>query len=182
MKIEKSRPRKLGALALLVAGGMLMGSTLSGCSLMFPKATDGANQPSSTVTATPNYVVGTPINVNDGHGNAAKVTILSAKYTDEKPGKNTPAPKNGKYLTLEILWEETSGKMMAGSSYINARDVDGNRVSQVLFADNTLPMGYVITGDKSKGIVAFDVKPGPVSVIFSDMTLLNEYARVKLTL
>jgi hypothetical protein len=48
-----------------------------------------------------------------------------------------------------------------------------------LFADNQLPAGDVLPGDKSRGFIAFDVAAGPVTVMISD-PLLQEAARIQI--
>ena len=79
----------------------------------------------------------------------------------------TPA-KNGTYLLLDVLWETASGKTNSNPFYFTAKDANGRKADQNLFADDQLGSGTVLPGDKSRGFIAFDVAPGPVTVMISD--------------
>jgi len=125
-------------------------------------------------------VVGTPFAVKMRNGDVARVTIVSAERTDAVTTNAfaTP-PKNGTYLLLDVLWETEAGKTSSNPLYFSAKDAGGRKADMSIFADNQLGAGTVLPGDKSRGFIAFDIAPGPATVMISD-PLLQEAARIQI--
>ncbi|MET3810866.1 DUF4352 domain-containing protein [Arthrobacter sp. UYEF3] len=125
-------------------------------------------------------VVGVPFSVKMSNGNIAKITILSAVRTASvsTTAFATPA-KNGSYLLLDLLWETESGKTSSNPFYFSAKDTNGRKADLDLFADNQLPSGDVLPGDKARGFIAFDIAPGASTVMISN-TLMQESARIQI--
>jgi hypothetical protein len=114
-----------------------------------------------------------------GNGDIAKITILSAvRQASVSTQFGTPA-KNGSYLLLDVLWETSAGETNSNPFYFTAKDANGRKADQNLFVDDQLGSGTVLAGDKSRGFIAFDVAPGPVTVMISD-PLMQEAARVQI--
>jgi hypothetical protein len=112
--------------------------------------------------------VGKPFTMDLGNGDVARITILSAvRETSVSAQFSTPA-KNGTYLLLDVLWETSAGETSSNPFYFSAKDANGRKADQ-----NLLP------GDKSRGFIAFDVAPGPVTVMISD-PLMQEAARIQI--
>jgi hypothetical protein len=123
--------------------------------------------------------VGKPFTMDLGNGDVARITILSAvRKTSVNTQFSTPA-KNGSYLLLDVLWETSSGETSSNPFYFSAKDANGRKADQNLFVDDQLGSGKILPGDKSRGFIAFDVAPGPVTVMISD-PLMQEAARVQI--
>lgn len=123
--------------------------------------------------------VGKPFTMDLGNGDVARVTILSAvRKASVNTQFSTPA-KSGSYLLLDVLWETSSGETSSNPFYFSAKDANGRKADQNLFVDDQLGSGKVLPGDKSRGFIAFDVAPGPVTVMISD-PLMQEAARVQI--
>lgn len=123
--------------------------------------------------------VGTPFTMDLGNGDVARITILSAvRKTSVNTQFSSPA-KNGSYLLLDVLWETTSGETSSNPFYFSAKDANGRKADQNLFVDDQLGSGKILPGDKSRGFIAFDVAPGPVTVMISD-PLMQEAARIQI--
>lgn len=119
--------------------------------------------------------VGVPFEIDMGAGNTARITIVSAQFVDKVSDSSfAPAPKNGKFLKLDVLWETTKGKTSSNPRYFAARDADGRKGDFVLTADGGLSSADVLAGDKSRGVVAFDIKPGPVTVSITNAGLQTQ--------
>ncbi|MCB5290795.1 DUF4352 domain-containing protein [Arthrobacter sp. SO3] len=140
-----------------------------------PAAPAPASAPSAAAP-----VVGVPFSVKMSNGNIAKITILSAVRT---PSVSTTAfatpAKNGSYLLLDVLWETESGKTSSNPFYFSAKDTNGRKADLDLFADDQLPSGDVLPGDKARGFIAFDIAPGASTVMISN-TLMQESARIQI--
>jgi hypothetical protein len=125
-------------------------------------------------------VVGRPFSVKMSNGNIAKITIVSAVRTDAVTSTALAVPaKNGSYLLLDVLWETESGKTSSNPFYFSAKDASGRKGDLELFADNQLPAGTILPGDKSRGAIAFDIAPGAVTVMISS-PLMQEAARIQI--
>jgi len=124
--------------------------------------------------------VGVPFSVNMGHGNVARITIVSATYTQSVSDSVLSVPaKNGGFLLLDVLWETESGKTSSNPFYFSAKDANGRKGEANLFVANQLASGNVLQGDKTRGAIAFDIAPGPATVMISD-PLLQEAARIQI--
>lgn len=123
--------------------------------------------------------VGKPFTMDLGNGDVARITILSAvRKTSVNTQFSSPA-ENGSYLLLDVLWETTSGETSSNPFYFSAKDANGRKADQNLFVDDQLGSGKILPGDKSRGFIAFDVAPGPVTVMISD-PVMQEAARIQL--
>ncbi|MDQ0863762.1 hypothetical protein [Arthrobacter globiformis] len=123
--------------------------------------------------------VGKPFTMDLGNADVARITILSAvRKTSVNTQFSTPA-KNGSYLLLDVLWETSSGETSSNPFYFSAKDANGRKADQNLFVDDQLGSGKILPGDKSRGFIAFDVAPGPVTVMISD-PLMQEAARIQI--
>lgn len=190
---------------LIPAGVLVLGIALGSCSGGSKQASDASPAASSSASAAPSSAaasatapapavaapaaapaaaagpaVGVPFSVKMRNGNVARITVVSAVRTDvvTTTALATPA-KNGSYLLLDVLWETEAGKTSSNPHYFSAKDAGGRKADLSLFADNQLPAGDVLPGDKSRGFIAFDVAPGPVTVMISD-PLLQEAARIQI--
>ncbi len=124
-------------------------------------------------------LLGKPFTMDLGNGDVARITILSAvRKTSVNTQFSSPA-KNGSYLLLDILWETMSGETSSNPFYFSAKDANGRKADQNLFVDDQLGSGKILPGDKSRGFIAFDVAPGPVTVMISD-PLMQEAARIQI--
>lgn len=143
-----------------------------------PAAGEVAEKAEAPAAAEP--TVGVPFTVDMMNGNVARITIISAVRTDVV-STNVMATdaKNGEYLLLDVLWETESGTTSSNPLYFTAKDADGREGDFAFFADGQLPVGDVVTGDKSRGFVAFDIAPGAATVGITD-PLLQQVARVQI--
>lgn len=124
--------------------------------------------------------VGVPFTADMGNGNKARITIMSAEYTDSVSVESfAPAAQNGGFLLLDVLWETEEGITSANPLYFDAKDADGRKGEMYMFADGQLGSGDVLPGDKSRGFVAFDMAPGEATVTVTD-PILQEAARIQI--
>jgi hypothetical protein len=125
--------------------------------------------------------VGKAFTADMGNGNTAKITILSATYGDAiTTGPFASPAKNGGYLTLDVLWETEKGETSSNPLYFRAKDANGRSANVELFMDDAIGSGEIPAGDKARGKVAFDVKPGTSTVIITN-PILQEVARINVT-
>ena len=125
--------------------------------------------------------VGEAFTADMGNGNVARITILSATYGDAITAGPFASPaKNGGYLTLDVLWETEKGETASNPLYFRAKDSDGRSADIELFVDDQLGSGDIPAGDKTRGNVAFDIKPGTSTVIITN-PILQEVARISVT-
>jgi len=103
-------------------------------------------------------------------GNTAKVSVLDSIYTDKIPGMDYMEPKNGGFLAVEVSWETQTGTSFSSPSNFMVLDADGKEGEQVYLDEKLgpLPSDEVSAGDARQGIIAFDVKKGPVQVVVFD--------------
>ena len=148
-----------------------------------PAATAAAAAPAATkaAEAATGAKVGEPFTADMGNGNIARITILSATYGPAASTSSFASPaKNGGYLILDVLWETDKGETSSNPLYFKAKDADGRSANTELIIDDQLGSGEVPAGDKARGKVAFDIKPGTSTVIVTT-PLLQEAARVEVT-
>lgn len=125
--------------------------------------------------------VGEAFNADMGNGNIARITIVSATYGDAiTAGPYSSPAKNGGYLTLDVLWETAKGTTSSNPLYFKAKDADGRAANVELFMDDAIGSGEIPAGDKARGKVAFDIKPGTSTVIITN-PILQEVARINVT-
>ncbi|WP_314195141.1 TM2 domain-containing protein [uncultured Arthrobacter sp.] len=125
--------------------------------------------------------IGEAFTADMGNGNTVKITILSATYGDAiTTGPYASPAKNGGYLTLDVLWETEKGQTSSNPLYFKAKDADGRSANVELFTDDAIGSGEIPAGDKARGKVAFDIKPGTSTVILTN-PILQEVARISVT-
>jgi hypothetical protein len=125
--------------------------------------------------------VGEAFNADMGNGDIARITIVSATYGDAiTAGPYSSPAKNGGYLTLDVLWETAKGTTSSNPLYFKAKDADGRAANVELFMDDAIGSGEIPAGDKARGKVAFDIKPGTSTVIITN-PILQEAARISVT-
>lgn len=116
----------------------------------------------TTATALAGHTIGEAVKVDQGGGNAAQVTIVSASYVPNlNTGSYTRTPTKGGFLVLEILWETTAGTSSPNPFYFNMRDAAGHTGSMAIGTDDDLHSVTLPAGDKVAGKVAYDIAPGP---------------------
>ncbi|MHC6221182.1 DUF4352 domain-containing protein [Arthrobacter sp. MMS24-S77] len=181
---------------LIPAGVLVVGIALGSCSGAAKQAGDAspassaaassaapaqaAASPIAPPAAAAVPAVGVPFSVKMGNGNVAKITIVSAVRTQSvsTTAFATPA-KSGSYLLLDVLWETEAGKTSSNPFYFSAKDANGRKADLNLFADNQLASGDILSGDKTRGFIAFDIAPGASTVMISN-PLMQEAARIQI--
>ncbi|MGF6833945.1 TM2 domain-containing membrane protein YozV [Paenarthrobacter sp. TE4293] len=130
-----------------------------------PSASQEAPLPSQGTAADGNSFM-----VTVSEGTTAKVTVLNSGYTTEIPEMAYMKPLNGGFLLVEVSWEAVSGTSFAASTNFEAYDADGKEGDRI-FLDNALgglTSGDVAAGDVQQGVIAFDIKNGPTTVVIND--------------
>ena len=130
-----------------------------------PSASQAAPAPSGGTSTGANSVVATV-----SEGNTAKISVLDSIYTPEIPGMEFMEPKNGGFLAIHVSWETLTGTSFSSPSSFTVYDADGKEGELVYLEDGlgALPTDQVGSGDAREGVVAFDVKKGPVKVVIND--------------
>lgn len=174
--------------ALAASAALILGLTMSACSAETGGSGTDAGQPAATSPETVETLapeapaapsVGVPFTADMGNGNTARITVVSAEYSDTASSESfAPAAQNGGFLVLDVLWETEAGVTSSNPLYFNAKDAEGRAGEYYMFADNQLGSGEVQVGDKSRGTVVFDIAPGPATVVITD-PLLQEAARIQ---
>ncbi|MGX9902075.1 TM2 domain-containing protein [Arthrobacter sp. SA17] len=146
-----------------------------------PAAAPAAEAPAAAPAAPSEKKVGEAFTADMGNGDTARITIVSATYgpTITTGPFDSPA-KNGGYLTLDVLWETEKGTTSSNPLYFKAKDADGRAANVELIMDDSLGSGEIPAGDKTRGKVAFDIKPGTSTVIITN-PILQEVARISVT-
>lgn len=103
-------------------------------------------------------------------GNTVKISVLDSIYTAEIPGMTYMQPKNGGFLAVKVSWETLTGSSFSSPSNFKVFDTDGKEGELVYLEDGmgALPTDEVGAGDGRQGVIAFDVKKGPVQVVVND--------------
>jgi hypothetical protein len=143
------------------------------------KALEGRNVPgpapvpSASQAAAPSSGTATDANsllVTVSEGNTVKVGVLDSIYTAEIPEMSYLEPKNGGFLAIKVSWEAVTGTSLSSPSNFVVYDADGKE-GELIYLDEgmgALPTEEVNAGDARQGIIAFDVKKGPVKVVVND--------------
>lgn len=128
-------------------------------------APSSGSAPSNGSAAGANSVVATV-----SEGNTAKISVLDSLYTPEIPGMDYLVPKNGGFLALNVSWEALTGTSFSSPSNFKVYDAEGKEGELVYLDDGlgALPTDEVGAGDARQGVIAFDVKKGPVKVVIND--------------
>jgi hypothetical protein len=130
-----------------------------------PSASQAAPAPSSGTTTDKNSLV-----VTVSEGNTVKIGVLDSLYTTEIPAMSYLKPANGGFLVFEVSWETLTGTSTAAPMNFEVYDSEGNQGERIYLEDGLggLPTEEVGAGDLRQGLIAFDVKKGPVKVVVSD--------------
>ncbi|WP_018763640.1 TM2 domain-containing protein [Arthrobacter sp. 135MFCol5.1] len=108
--------------------------------------------------------------VTMSEGNTVRVGVLDSIYTAEIPGMSYLEPKNGGFLAVQVSWETVSGTSFATPSNFSVFDADGKE-GELIYLDKEiggLQTDEVGAGDSRQGVIAFDVKEGPVTVVVTN--------------
>lgn len=108
--------------------------------------------------------------VTMSEGNTVRVGVLDSIYTAEIPGMSYLEPKNGGFLAVQVSWETVTGTSFATPSNFSVYDADGKE-GELVYLDQEvggLQTEEVGAGDSRQGVIAFDVKKGPVKVVVND--------------
>ncbi|MDQ0664999.1 hypothetical protein QFZ35_003497 [Arthrobacter ulcerisalmonis] len=130
-----------------------------------PSASQAAPAPSAGTTTKGNSFVATV-----SEGNTVKIGVLDSVYTTEIPGMSYMEPKNGGFLAVEVSWETLTGTSFSSPSNFEVLDADGKE-GELVYLDEglgALPSDEVGANDVRQGIIAFDVKKGPVQVVVNN--------------
>lgn len=108
------------------------------------------------------------VTVSDG--NTVKVSIVNSGYTTEIPDMSYMKPKNGGFLLMEVSWETVTGTSLSAPTNFEVFDADGNKGEQIYLEEamGSLPSEEVGPGQVRQGVIAFDIKRGPTSVVVND--------------
>ncbi|MFW0776012.1 TM2 domain-containing protein [Paenarthrobacter nitroguajacolicus] len=130
-----------------------------------PSASQGPLLPSE---GTANDANSFTVNVDDS--TTVKVGVVDSLYTNEIPSMTYMKPANGGFLVLEISWETLTGTSFAASTNFEAYDADGNEGDLLFLEDGLggLPTGTVAIGEVKQGVIAFDIKNGPTTIVVND--------------
>jgi TM2 domain-containing membrane protein YozV len=130
-----------------------------------PSASQPAPAPSSGAATEENSFV-----VTVSEGNTVKIGVLDSLYTTEIPAMSYLKPANGGFLLLEVSWETLTGTSTAAPMNFEVYDAEGNQGERIYVEDGMggLPSEEVGAGDGRQGVIAFDVKKGPVKVVVTD--------------
>ena len=135
-----------------------------------PSASQAAPAPSGGSSAGGSTAGGKSAVATVSEGNTVKIDVLDSIYTDKIPGMDYMTPKNGGFLALEVSWATQSGISFSSPSNFTVLDADGKE-GELVYLDEELgplPSDQVGAGDARQGIIAFDVKKGPVQVVVFD--------------
>ncbi|MGO4236846.1 TM2 domain-containing protein [Pseudarthrobacter sp. YAF2] len=134
-----------------------------------PSASQAAPAPSSG-TSTGTSPGANSFVVTMSEGNTVRVGVLDSIYTAEIPGMSYLEPKNGGFLAIQVSWETVTGTSFATPSNFSVYDADGKE-GELVYLDKEvggLQTEEVGAGDSRQGVIAFDVKQGPVKVVVND--------------
>ncbi|MBT2586005.1 TM2 domain-containing protein [Arthrobacter sp. ISL-95] len=148
----------------LVAAAVQQGGTTPVAPL--PSASQGPLLPSTGTASEANSFT---VNVDDS--TTVKVGVVNSLYTQEIPSMSYMKPANGGFLVLEVSWETVTGTSFAGSTNFEAYDADGKKGEPLFLEEGlgSLPMGTVAAGEVQQGVIAFDIKNGPTTIVIADV-------------
>lgn len=103
-------------------------------------------------------------------GNTVKVDVIDAIYTAEIPQMSYMKPANGGFLAIKVSWETLTGDSLVSGSAFEAYDAEGNEGERIYLEDGLegLATEEVGAGEVREGIIVFDVKKGPTTIVFND--------------
>ncbi|MFF1882345.1 TM2 domain-containing protein [Pseudarthrobacter sp. NPDC058196] len=108
--------------------------------------------------------------VTMSEGNTVRVGVLDSIYAAEIPGMSYLKPKNGGFLAVQVSWETVTGTSFVTPSNFSVFDGDGKE-GELIYLDQEvggLQTEEVGAGDSRQGVIAFDVKKGPVKVVVNN--------------
>ncbi|VXB01225.1 conserved membrane hypothetical protein [Arthrobacter sp. 9V] len=148
----------------LVAAAVQQGATTPIAPL--PSASQGPLLPSSGTASEANSFT-----VNVDESTTVKVGVVDSLYTREIPSMSYMKPANGGFLVLEVSWETVTGTSFTASTNFEAYDADGKQGEPLFLEEGlgSLPMGNVAAGEVQQGVIAFDIKNGPTTVVITDV-------------
>lgn len=106
--------------------------------------------------------------VKVGDGKTAKVTVRDSAYVTEIPTMDYMKPANGGFLLVEVSWESLTGTTFASSTNFDALDADGKKGDLIYMEKGGLPSDEVAAGQTRQGVIAFDIKKGPTTIVIND--------------
>ncbi|MFF2843747.1 TM2 domain-containing protein [Paenarthrobacter sp. NPDC057981] len=104
-------------------------------------------------------------------GDTVKVGIVDTLYTPEISAMPYLEPANGGFLLMEVSWQTATGTSYASATNFEAYDADGKE-GELLFLEEkmgTFPWGDVPTGKTVQGVIGFDIKKGPTTIVVNDL-------------
>jgi hypothetical protein len=129
-------------------------------------APNASSKPSSGATASDaNSFV-----VTVSKGNTVKVGVLDSLYTAEIPGMSYMKPQNGGFLLVDVSWQTLTGSSNSAPTNFEVYDAEGKEGERIYLEQGMggLPNEEVAAGDVRQGVIAFDIKKGPVKVVVND--------------
>lgn len=177
-------PRRLPTAAAALTGVLLLAGCGSGATATGrPTAVASASRasvaaptpkrtPTPSPTPTENRVLlpgPAPVDyrLQEGAGTWAVKTFSWQKTGN---GDNSVPPKQ-RYLVLDVLVTAREGSVLVNPLYFAAVTPDRQSIAPTMGADGNeavLPNKTLKPGESVGGIVAFDVPPGPISVVLND--------------
>ncbi|WP_285248082.1 TM2 domain-containing protein [Pseudarthrobacter sp. efr-133-R2A-89] len=166
--------------AVVWLAGAITGTVLAIASIaVVSAAVEGFNVPaqaplpSSQAATAPSPGTSTEANasvVTMSEGNTVRVSVLDSLYTAEIPGMSYLEPKNGGFLAVQVSWETVTGSSFATPSNFSVFDADGKEGGLIYLGQEVggLQTEQVGAGDARQGVIAFDVKKGPVTVVVTN--------------
>lgn len=103
---------------------------------------------------------------------AGTLTLNSAHRVTGAPNRITSPPKNGTYLIIDVTLTVNSGTMTANPGFWKAQDPQGYTYTAQFagVAEQGIDSGEIPAGQKTRGEIAFDVPPGPLTVTLNPFT------------
>ncbi|MHC6231388.1 TM2 domain-containing protein [Arthrobacter sp. MMS24-T111] len=166
--------------AVVWLAGAITGTVLAIASIaVVSAAVEGFNVPaqaplpSSQAATAPSPGTSTEANasvVTMSEGNTVRVSVLDSFYTAEIPGMSYLEPKNGGFLAVQVSWETVTGSSFATPANFSVFDADGKEGALIYLGQEVggLQTEQVGAGDARQGVIAFDVKKGPVTVVVTN--------------
>ncbi|MFC8038763.1 NINE protein [Paenarthrobacter sp. NPDC057355] len=131
-----------------------------------PSASQEAPLPSSGAASDANSFT-----VTVSSGDTVKVGIVDSLYTEEILDMPYLEPANGGFLLMEVSWQTATGTSFATATNFEAYDADGKE-GELLFLTESMgsfPPGNVAAGQSVQGIIGFDIKKGPTTIVVNDL-------------
>ena len=114
--------------------------------------------------------IGAPANFDWSGGATGTATVLGFERKTEPGVSFAGPPTNGYYLIVDVAMTSTEGQVSANPLYWKVKDPDGRAYNASLGAGGYEPQlqsGDVPTGRTTRGLVAFDVPAGPMTLQLS---------------